>query len=367
MKHIEKQKKLTSKGDHGMTSSSSRFVIPTDPGDPATIVFIDDSFIVAGTLMGKIWVYNIKDDTRCLYVGYSDDAVRGVYVEDGALYATIGDQYCKVLRLKDPLDQLETKFDRRSGSSGFRYVFQKFNQVTIIYPGMTTFVDVVSNDQNMCPFKMQQSNILNVIPVDAFHYYLLLSEFPATMTGNDVVHETRRLRVVDVSVGETVYSFPTSRVTFARLIDKKHLVFVDNCQQITIYNFKDNVAVISIPNFHGSDIVAMDPVFHLRLTTSDDLEASVPHRRRSSASSSSINFPTVRTLVTSVSSDGKIFTWDYTNGNIHYSGQLTSFCFSLGFPYHALTNWNDEDQKISVAITHDYGVSIVNLASSTSK
>jgi hypothetical protein len=361
------KKKLPVTGDRGMTSSSSRFVIPTDPGDPATIVFIDDSFVVAGTIMGKIWVYNIADDTRCLYVGFSDDAVRGVYVEDGALYATIGDQYCKVLRLKDPLDQLETKFDRRSGSSGFRYVFQKFNQVTIIYPGMTTFVDVVSNDQNMCPFKMQQSNVLNVIPLDSFHYYLLLSEFPASMTGDDVVHETRRLRVVDVSVGETIYSFPNSSVTFARLIDKKHLVFVDNRQQVTIYNFKDNNTVISIPNFHKTDIVAMDSVFHLRLATSEDVETAAPHRRRSSTSSSSVNFPTVRTLITSVSSDGTIFTWDYTNGKIHYFGKLASFCFSLGFPYHVVTNWNDADQKISVAITHDYGVSIVNLASSTSK
>jgi hypothetical protein len=354
-----------------MTSSSSRFVIPTDPGDPTSVLFLDDENLIVGTMMGKIWVYRILDDTRCMYAGYSDDAVRGVYVQDGSLYATIGDQFCRVMRIQDPLDQLEAKFDRRSGSSGFRYVFQKFNQITIIYPGMTTFIDVVSNDQNMCPFKMQQSNILNVIPVDSFHYYLLLSEFPASMSGDEIVHETRRLRIVDVSVGETVYSTTAKRLVCARLIDKKHVISVDTAGMITVYNFKDDVEVIRIHNFHKSDIIAIDAVFHLRLIKPDDLEASssVPQARRSSStsSSSSINFPTVRSLITSVSLDGQILTWDFTTGAIHYSGQLSSFCFSLGFPYYVQTHWNDTEEKMSVAVSHDYGVSIVNLASSSSK
>ena len=348
-------------------------MIHTDPGDPTSVLFLDDDYLVAGTMMGKIWVYRVRDDTRCMYAGYNDDAVRGLYVQDGSLYATIGDQFCKMMRLQDPLDQLEAKFDRRSGSSGFRYVFQKFNQVTIIYPGMTTFVDVVSNDQNMCPFKMQQPNILNVIPLDSFHYYLLLSEFPASMSGDDIVHETRRLRIVDVSVSETVYSVLAKNVISARFIDKKHMIIVDNRGMITVRNYKDNIDVLHIRNFHKSDIVALDAVFHLRLTTSIDLEASmtIPQGRRSStssvSSSASINFPTVRCLVTTVSADGQIFTWDFTNGTIHFSGHLKSFCFSLGFPYHVQTHWNDTEQKISAAVSHDYGVSIVNLASSSSK
>lgn len=356
-----------------MASSSSRFVIPTEPGDPTSVLFIDDSYVVSGTFMGKIWVYDVGNDTRCLYAGFSDDAVRGLFIQDKTLYATIGDQYCKVVRLNDPLDQLEVKFDRRSGSSGFRYVFQKFNQVTIIYPGMTTFVDVVSNDQNMCPFKIQQPNILNVIPVDSFHYYLLLSEFPASMTGEEIVRETRRIRIVDVSIGETIFTQPSPSITHASLIDKKHMLLINNSQFMTVYNFKDKIEVVRIRNLHKSaDVVAIDAVFHLRLNrvcSADDLEAPSGPRRLSTSSSSSaasLNFSTVRTLVTTVSSDGLVLTWDYTSGGIHFSGQLAQFCFSLGFPYYVQTHWNDSDQKITAAVSHDYGVSIVTLASSSS-
>jgi hypothetical protein len=344
-----------------MTKQSSRYVIPTDPGDPTTALYIDEQHVVCGTLMGRVWLYNRTNDTRTMLAGFSDDAIRGIYVQDVAVYATVGDQCCRVFRIHDPIDQLETKFDRRSGSTGYKYVIQKFNQVTMIYPGMTTFADVVTNDQSMCPFKLQQANILNVIPIDSFQHYLLLTEFPATTDGDDIVRETRHFKIVDVSSGNhSVFILKNPTIAVIKLIDKQHVFYVDKVnRKFVIHNFHDNKTLVRIKNPHKTDIVGVDSIFHLRLTRPEDLEASM-----SSSGGGSYNSLACKSLITTVSIDGKILAWDYLTGKVYYEGFLRQYSFSLGFPYIVQSWWDETNQTVIVAVSHDHGVSIVDLVSS---
>lgn len=310
-----------------MVVLNSKFVIPCDYGDAVSALHVTEEYITCGTLLGRVWLYNIASNSRVLLAGFSDDSVRGVYIEDGTVFATIGDQYCRRFRINDPVDQLESKFDRRSSSSGFKYVLQKFNQVTIVYPGMTTFVDVTNNQQSMCPYKIQQPLILNVCPLDAFQYLLLLSEFPSVEEDEDVVSK-RKLKVVDVSQNTTIFEMMAPRISFAILLDATRIMYVSN-RKTHVYDFiRNELAECKI----SGEIIA----------------ASVSGEEG---------------IVTSLFPNGSISVWDSNTGSIMGRGRIDNFCGSLGFPY--LIESCLAGPNYLVTVSSDYGVHFVNIANNS--
>lgn len=294
----------------------TKFVVSTDFGDPVSALFMTEEYVVCGTLLGRIWLYKINDNCRVLLAGFSDDAIRGVYIEDGFVFATIGDQFCKKIRISDVCDQLDTKFDRRSSSSGFRYVLQRFEQVTIVYPGMTTFVNVTANEQSMCPYKIQQARVLNVCPLDAFSYFLLLSEFPQ---GSDdcAAAPCRKLKVVNVSTNVTVWEISAQGITFSSFLSDSLVMYLLNDERLIVCNFVTNVQTLCL---------RIGPVI-----------------------AASVN----GTLVTTLTRTGHIRQWDSSNGTTLSETRLTGhFSFSLGFPYFIQTVGS------RFAVSSDYGLHV---------
>ena len=316
-----------------MVVSKSHLVIPADFGDSVSATFVDRDYVVCGTLLGKIWLYKFDRNSRILIAGYSDDSVRGVYVEDGTIFATIGDQCCKRIQVSDPIDQLETKFDRRSSSSGFKYVIQKFNQVTIVYPGMTTFVDVSTNEQNMCPFKMQQPLVLNICPLDAFQNLILLSEFPSTSAdpSAEEVRAHRKLKIVDVAAGLTRFELVEPMVTLAQLINDKIMIYcVGNT--VLVFNFVEKKQIQCLKRLHGgSAILALDSCLPLR--------GPEP-------------------LTATLAKDGSVRVWDFLTGTVLLGGDVSNFCFSLGFPYLLQVHLGSTPRAV---VSSDYGAHVVDL------
>ncbi len=325
--------------------AKSFLVVRDDPGDPITAVYLDDTCVVAGTSFGKIWMYDIKENVTKLVAGFSDDGIRGIYIQDSTLYAVVGDTYCRHIRVGDLHDQIEVRFDRRSSSSGYRYVFQKFSQLTIVYPGMTTFIDVVSNDQSMCPYRLQGTPpSLNVLPLDAYHFHLLVSEF--TETG-------RKLRVVNVTNGQTVCDLDPKMARFVKLIDKKLLVYCDKRRDIVVYQYTKREEVLR-KHFSNSEVLAMDSVFHLRLGD------QYPPDEENQVNTSSSICPS-GSLMTVVYRNGEVVCFNFLTGEIHSSGRLAKFCFSLGFPYLVSSNWRAG--QVEVVVSSDYGAHFLRLVS----
>ena len=306
-----------------------KLVTPSEPGDPISAVFVDDKYVISGSLLGRIWVYNIEQNTRRMLAGFSDDAVRGIHYQDGTVYATIGDYLCKHIRLLDPYDQLDVKFDRRSSGSGFKYVVQKFNQVTVFYPGMTTFIDVVSNTQSMCPFKMQQAMVLNVCPIDSYQYNVLFSEFAAT---DEAPPPPRKFKLVDVSTGDPRWECVDPRISAMKLIDQDSMVYFSQ-NRIVVYSFVNKAKRLEIKNFHKSAVITFD----CSLCMSSDER---------------------RPLITSLGANGTIVVFDYFTGRVEYRGKLKDFSFSLGFPY-LVQSFMDDNGEVKVAVSCDYGVHYV--------
>lgn len=303
-------------------STTSKYVIPAEIGDPVSALFSDDEFVAIGTLMGRIWIYNIRRNTRKMIAGFSDEAIRGIYVQDGTVYATVGDQYCRQIRISDPFDQLESRFDRRSSASGFKYVLQRFNQVTIVYPGMTTFVDVTTpGNQSMCPFKIQQATILNVCPLDVYQYMVLVTEFPAT---DESTPPPRKFRLVDVAAGETRWELVEPKIVAIRLISKDELVYFAKAR-LVVYNFVTKTSLAEIR--HSSEVLAIDCSLCMG-------EEGKP-------------------WFTVLSVDGSVTVYNYVEGKAVYVGKMKSPCFSLGFPYLVHSCWSDS--ALTCAVSDDYG------------
>ena len=309
-----------------------KLVVSTEPGDPISTVFADGSVVITGTMLGRIWVYDIQRNSRRMLAGFSDDAVRGLYVQDGTLYATIGDLHCRQIRLGDPYDQLETKFNRRSTSSGFKYIFQKFGQITIFYPGMTTFMDVLTNSQSMCPFKLQQAMIMNVCPIDSYQYLLLYSEFPIADVSPP---PPRKYKVVDVSSGELRCEIPDSHITHAKFVNERCLIYFSG-KSFVVFDLITKGELNRFPNFHRSDVMAMDCSICLG-------ESDCPP------------------FVVSSAVNGSIIVWNYQTGKVVGRATLRQPCFSLGFAY--CLQGSLEGTNVHIAVSDDYGVHHVSINS----
>jgi hypothetical protein len=313
-------------------TDSVKFVIPTKPGDPISSLFLDGKEIVAGTFLGEVVYYDIGSNKRRILAGFSDEAIRGLLIQDRTVYATVGDLYCRQIRIQDPLDQLEMKFNRRSTSSGFKYVLQKFSQVTILYPGMTIFVDVVSNTQSMCPYKLQQPMVMNVCPVDSFQYQLLFTEFPVSDLCPPPV---RKFKLVDVSTGELKCELEDAGISQARFVSSTTLVYFSR-NNFVVFDIVSKKERSRFSNFNKSDVVAMD--------------------------CSPCMGDSGRPLVVTVGRNGSIVVWNYDTGKIEAEGRISDPCFSLGYAY--CVQCFAEGGVFQIAVSDDYGVYYVELRKS---
>ena len=298
-------------------------MIPAELGDPVSSLFIDGDFIASGTLLGKIWLYRIGKNTRKMFAGFSDEAVRGVYVQDSTLYATIGDQLCRQYRVNDPYDQLDLKFNRRSNGSGFKHVIQHFNQATVFYPGMTMFVDVVTSSQSMCPYKLQRPTIMNVCPIDCYQYQVLFTEFGVSDTSQP---PPRKFRLVDVSTGVQRWESDDVSISQARFINESTLAYVKG-RRLVIFDF---TATKSREIRTRENIVSID--------------CDLCMGRENPG------------LVLSLGEGGWLSVIEWNSGKVHYTYRIKQLCFSLGFPYFVKGFLDNEQRTLHAAVSDDYGV-----------
>ncbi|KAF4673759.1 hypothetical protein FOL47_010139 [Perkinsus chesapeaki] len=335
-------------GFKALTSGTARQVVYTDLGDPITSLHIGEWGLAAGTMLGKVWYYSLELDERIPLAGFSDDAVKAIYVRDPytdarrrdaevddfiggssnseeadienalgsntddfaidelrptapIVYATVGDSCAKIFDTADPSEQSIFKFERRSSAS-VKYVVQRQDKVAIVFPGMTTFIDLVTENQNMTPFRLQgtDDDVTMACPTDMRNLILLLVEHYDT--------KPPCFKVVDLEHDQQVldYAQLPSRgrlCHFIRILGPRHLVLVADGCKLCIYNFIDKKTEHVLKE-HRSDIVSIDTTF------SDE-------------------------QFVSVDTQGEVRLWNAIDGKLLGRGRLPSACdFSLGFPYY---------------------------------
>ncbi len=66
-------------------------VVPCPPGDPFTALHATPRGVVlAGTMMGRVWRWS-RGEGLMLLSSSQEDAIRGLWADEGRVYATVGD------------------------------------------------------------------------------------------------------------------------------------------------------------------------------------------------------------------------------------------------------------------------------------
>lgn len=70
-------------------------------GDPVSALYMTNTSLAYGTMLGRIVYYNFVNKTETLINEFSEECIRGIFLEhyeyDECLYCTIGDLKCLVI------------------------------------------------------------------------------------------------------------------------------------------------------------------------------------------------------------------------------------------------------------------------------
>jgi len=164
-------------------------VIGCDVGDPISAVYVHQCasqsyLIIAGTMLGKLWVYDSRSKSRVCLSGYNEDAIRGIYCDIAQITAVIGDVLMKTWSITDSPELTvsqelpeTTRFTRRS-SPLIKYPLQNDTSMICMYAGLTSFFDIVTKEQSDAPFRLLHSspNIVSACPVSFSGKFVLVAE-----------------------------------------------------------------------------------------------------------------------------------------------------------------------------------------------
>lgn len=138
------------------TSERCSFLFGCELGDPVSAVYLNDHGCLAGTMLGKVWMYS--SDTRKVetLTEFSDEAVRGLYLDEDGGFATLGET-CKGWRRTHPHVQTGTTNFRsldKKNTQSVRHVLQRGSWACVLFPISTTVVNVTRQEYHHRHFKL---------------------------------------------------------------------------------------------------------------------------------------------------------------------------------------------------------------------
>ena len=185
-------------------------VIGCDAGDPISCVYVHDgpsesSLIIAGTMLGRVWVYDTKNKFRVLLAGYGEDAIRGLYCDGAKIYCVVGDTVIKTwLFTEHPIFSIPfkepnvTRFSRRS-STLIKYPLQNESSMMCMYGGLTSLFNIVTKEYVEATYRLLHSapNCVSACPVSFIDKFVLVAEYVDDC-------ESLQFRLVDLSDSSTL-------------------------------------------------------------------------------------------------------------------------------------------------------------------
>lgn len=71
-----------------------RFLFQADLGDPISSIFVNELGCMAGSMLGKVLLYSFQEHQVEILSAFSDEGVRGLYLDQDVAFATLTDA-CK--------------------------------------------------------------------------------------------------------------------------------------------------------------------------------------------------------------------------------------------------------------------------------
>jgi len=140
-----------------------KFLFPVDLGDPISSIYLSDVGCMAGTMMGRVWLYSFtsKQETQCL-TAFSDGGIRACHMEEDACWATVGSEGCRGWKKvqgkwSDQPGPAVVNFqslDRKNTQKqNVKHVLQRGPLACVIFPTVSTKVDVTTQEYQHYEFK----------------------------------------------------------------------------------------------------------------------------------------------------------------------------------------------------------------------
>merc|ERR1719387_2203824 len=92
----------------GQAKATSRFLFASDLGDPFSCVYLSDVGCLAGTVQGKVCLYNFESQETEWLSSFSDEGVHGLYMDDCGHFATLIES-CRGWGAERPFNEMRRK------------------------------------------------------------------------------------------------------------------------------------------------------------------------------------------------------------------------------------------------------------------
>jgi hypothetical protein len=130
-----------------------RYLFQADLGDPISCVYIGDAACMAGTMMGKAWLFNMVSADVEKTHGFSDEGLRSIYCDRQSTYLACSD-ICQEFRISKPHALVTTRYFSSYNTTGsLKSVLQNGPKVCIIFLNATVELDLTKGRSQKRPFK----------------------------------------------------------------------------------------------------------------------------------------------------------------------------------------------------------------------
>mmetsp|Transcript_48432 Transcript_48432/g.138424 ORF Transcript_48432/g.138424 Transcript_48432/m.138424 type:complete len:309 (-) Transcript_48432:123-1049(-) len=297
-----------------------RFLFACDLGDPISCVHVTEHGCMAGTMLGRVWLFSFESKQVEMLTAFSDEGVRGLYMDGESSYATLNEG-CRGWRSSKPHAQVGTVNFRtldRKNTQSVKHVLQRGPWACVLFPISSTLVNVTRQEHHSCGFKLFDfGSSTEVVPCDFDGETLAIVD--RTHVGGPPVFRLVQLETNDIT---EIDSLPkASSTSLVKLWGPDCLAYVVG-STLHLYDYRKKQVRYSLRG-HRSEIVAVD---------AHDSE-----------------------IIASLSTDAVVKLWSGTTADCMQTLRVPEASFFLGYPYCLSV------QGRKVVVSGDEGVYLLEL------
>jgi len=120
-----------------------RFLFAAEFGDPISSIFMNENGCMAGTMMGRVWIYSFESKQVEMLTTFSDEGVRGLYADHEFSYAILNEG-CRIWSFENLQERGTVDFSSldKKNTHNVKYVLQRGPLACVLFPVSTTVVNV---------------------------------------------------------------------------------------------------------------------------------------------------------------------------------------------------------------------------------
>lgn len=299
------------------------FLFPCELGDPVSCIQINSHGCMAATVLGKVWLQSSGSPKVETLTEFSDEAVRGLHLDEELGYAVFGDA-CKGWQRAAPHTPTYYACFRgldKKNVQNVRYVLQRDSWACLLFPIATMVVNVAHQEFYHRQFKLLDyggaNSASDIAPCDFDGERLVVAD--------RTTHGTSVFRVVHLERNdvEELDDMPGNgnTISLVKLWGTSCIVCVIGCTPF-VYHYGDR-SILRTLRGHRCEVVAVD--------------AHLPQR------------------IATMSSDAVVHLWTGSTGECSHTLHIPEANFYLDYPYCLATYEN------KVLASADEGVFLLEL------